>query len=696
MRSSICRIEAVLIVLLFFGKTFGQPAWYYQWGLLPDKEIDYFIGESSGERAYNHITELSRYNRQRNNSEFSGTLMESQYVVDKLKEYGLSDITIERFGKTESRQGVSGALWEVSPGYDKIADMADMPFLLASGSGNADVEAELVYIGDAFNGYLDKLDLTGKIVLTSARMGGLQNTMLQKGALGIISYYSPRPYENAIMMPEGGFYSRSAQTKMFGFNLPPRDGQVLRDRLLHGEKIRVHAIVKMRTDAVDIQVPTCIIPGTKPDMGEIIISAHLFEGYGIQGANDNISGSAAILETARVITKLISEGKIERPERTIRFIWVPEFTGTIPWVEAHKDLMKKTLCNFNLDMVGLSLSKYKSSFILHRTTYGNAHFINDVLENYYRFVGETNQINSVVSGTKFFKRIVAPSGTDDPFYYQIESSSGGSDHEVFDDWGVQVPGVLMITWPDPFYHTSQDRVDKCDPTQLKRVAFITAVSAYTIADADEDQAIDIAGEVYGNSNRRLGYQVSKSFDEVNKSGADNLIAVLKRAVGDIRGVVIGEGMTLRSVTELAPSSTRLKDLLEQQARALKDASEAQINNLIRTAGYRAEDFGMAKLTIVQSDEEKKASAIIPSLIADPRDLGYEGYLKKIENLTPETKTKYKVNNVADISEAARLVNGRNSILDIKYLIDCQNQNESSLSGLENYFNQLKAAGLIKL
>jgi hypothetical protein len=253
----------------------------------------------------------------------------------------------------------------------------------------------------------------------------------------------------------------------------------------------------------------------------------------------------------------------------------------------------------------------------------------------------------------------------------------------------------MITWPDPFYHTSMDRYDKCDPTQLKRVAFITAISAYTIASADEDLAINIAGEVYGNSNRRLGYQVSKSFDEVNKTGADKLIAVLKRAIGNIRGVALGEEMTLKSVSELAPSSERLKDLLEQQSKAIKDASEAQINNLIKTAGFRADDFGMPKLVVLSTDEERRAATKVPSLVIDPRDLGYEGYFEKISKLSQEVKDKYRATGVADVSEVAKLINGKNSLLDIKYLIDCQYKNESSLTGIENYLNQLKAAGIVK-
>jgi aminopeptidase YwaD len=253
----------------------------------------------------------------------------------------------------------------------------------------------------------------------------------------------------------------------------------------------------------------------------------------------------------------------------------------------------------------------------------------------------------------------------------------------------------MITWPDPFYHTSQDRVDKCDPTQLKRVAFITAISAYTIASADEDQAINIAGEVYGNATRRIGYQVTKSFDEVNKTGADKLPAVLKRAIGNIKGVALGEDMTLKSISELAPSSQRLKDLLEQQSKSLKDASEAQISNLIKTAGFRADDFGMVKITVIQTIEEKRAAGIIPSMVSDLRDLGYEGYNKKLDNLSQNIKDKYKVTGVADITEAAKMINGRNSLLDIKYLIDCQYKDESSLSGLENYLNRLKEAGIIR-
>ncbi len=184
----------------------------------------------------------------------------------------------------------------------------------------------------------------------------------------------------------------------------------------------------------ELQDPTAVIYGTDRDAGEVIFSAHLFEGYTKQGANDNISGSVVILDVARTLNTLIEEGRIPRPKRNIRFLWIPEFSGTGPWVNAHKELMGNTLCNINLDMVGLHLSKSHSFFCLMRTTFGNPHYLNDVMEHYYSYVGETNRemIHNRRAGG-FTKRIVPPSGSDDPFYYKIDPHYGSSDHEVFND-----------------------------------------------------------------------------------------------------------------------------------------------------------------------------------------------------------------------------------------------------------------------
>ena len=67
--------------------------------------------------------------------------------MDKLKEYGIESGKIERFGKTSTWKGLKGTLWEISPNRSKIVDYDDSPLFLASGSNNADVEAEMIWVG---------------------------------------------------------------------------------------------------------------------------------------------------------------------------------------------------------------------------------------------------------------------------------------------------------------------------------------------------------------------------------------------------------------------------------------------------------------------------------------------------------------------------------------------------------------------
>jgi aminopeptidase YwaD len=682
-------------MLLSTAQTYSQTAFYYQWGLLPEKTLDLLINESSGEQAFNTVFDISETVRKRTPGEYIGNLFESEYIVSKLRSYGPEEINVEKLGKTTIRVPVTGLLSEIRPGKDKIADAADVPFTLVSGI-TGETEGDLIYIGEAYTGDLDKMDLDGKIVLTSASTRSVLNMLVQKGVKGIVSYYSPRPGKSPILIPDQkGGSSRGNPQSIFIFNISPREGLVLRNRLQEGEKIVVHASLKFRTEEIDIQVPTCIIRGTEPGAGEIIISAHLFEGYGPQGANDNTCGSAAILETARTLSKLIADGKITRPRRSIRFIWVPEYSGTIPWVNAHSDIVKRTLCNINLDMVGLSLSRYKSYFVLHRSDFGNAHYLNDVMENYYRYVSENNQENSVISGSKFYKPIVAPSGTYDPFYYLIESTSGGSDHDVFNDFGVGVPGILMITWPDPFYHTSEDRVDKIDPTQLKRASFISAASAYTIASAGENEAIAIAGETYGNSARRLGYQISMANDEINKANADTLVFLMKRSLGRIRGVAISEAMTLNSVIELAPSNQYLKDMIGEMTKSITDMADAAGKSLLKTGAHMASDFGMPPLVITVTREERDAASMVPKLTETRKGTGYDILDKKLEKIDPEIKKKFPVAGRVDTYEAALCTNGKNSLLDIKYLLDAQGKYTCSLSDIINLFRRFESAGIIK-
>ncbi|MFA6484206.1 MAG: M28 family peptidase, partial [Bacteroidales bacterium] len=689
-------IMAVMFAALT-ASSVAQFVPHYQWTLLDKKLMDLMIGEASGETALAHDIEMGGYTRDRLTREYQTVLWESQYIMDKLKEYGITDSRLERFGDMKPTwDGISGELWEVSPGLKKLADYKDQVAMLVQGSQNADIEAELVWIGDARKSDYDSTALAGKIVVTYASPGQVQSLITKYGAVGVLSFNSPRPLADPVQMPYSSMGGRGGAAKGFGFQMPPREGYFLRDRLVRGEKIRVHAKVKSTTENVDLQVPTCVLPGTDPAAGEIIFSAHIFEGVVKQGANDDLSGGACLLEMARMLNTLYNDGRLPRPARSVRFIWVPEFSGTGPWVNAHKDIMEKTLCNINLDMVGILLSQSQSFFNLERTTFGNPHYINDVMENYFRYVGETNRTSLVLSGREgYLNRIVAPSGSDEPFYYAIEGHYGASDHEVFNDWAVGVPAVMMITWPDLYYHTSQDLSDKLDPTQLKRCCVIGAASAYTIASADAGMAGKIAGEVFSNSIRRLGMQQGRSIDELSKLKAENLVSGYKRIRGYIEGALLNETETVETTLELAPKDANLIATVALQTAQLKKLAEGQLLVLDQEMKQLSAKLGTPAIVLKPDELEKKAATVIPVTTPKVKEAGYGEYRKFMPQMTREQMTA-TYRDIANTSELERLCNGKHNAIQIKQMLDTQYAKETSLKAVLDYVEILKTAGLIVL
>jgi hypothetical protein len=79
----------IVSVLFPFLNVFSQYSSNYQYTLLPPKVINELIGASSGDRAMLHIINLAGYNRPRTDNEFLGYPLETDYLLEKLKEYGL-------------------------------------------------------------------------------------------------------------------------------------------------------------------------------------------------------------------------------------------------------------------------------------------------------------------------------------------------------------------------------------------------------------------------------------------------------------------------------------------------------------------------------------------------------------------------------------------------------------------------------
>ena len=691
-----CKLTLTLVLSLIVANLMGQEyTGPFTHSLMSEKVYDLIVGESSGDRAFYYIMDIAPYERDRKSADYKGLFMESVYVVDKLKAAGFEDAKTEIVGKSKTWDGVSADVWEVSPNTAKLADYRDLAAMLGQGSQNADVTAELAWVGRGTQAEIDAADLKGKIAVTEASASRVHDLAVKAGAVGIISYYSPRPLVDPIQIPNSGI--RGGENATFCINLTPRDGYVLRDRLLRGEKITVKAKIEATTEETNIEVPTCVIKGANENAEEIILCAHLYEGYVKLGANDNISGSAALIEVARTLNQLIESGQIERPARSIRFIWIPEFQGSIPWAQQNKEILSRTLCNINLDMVGLWLSKSQSFYCLHRTTMGNPHYLNDVAESFYHYMGATNKsfVATGMGRPDALKPVVSVTGSRDPFYYSINAHYGASDHEVFSDWGVQAPGVIMITWPDNYYHTSGDRPEICDPTQLHRAIVLAAASAYTIADADAQDAVKIASEVAANGVKRMSIKMKQNLAAMNDASADEFAALYRAAKFNQDAMLNNEIATLGTVLELAPASASLKELVATMQESVKAAWAANNKNIDAAMKVKAAALGVAPFKgVTLTAAEKAASKIYPKSTAKVKEFGY-GVLNSVPR---DLMAKYgfaQRGAVKNGGEIAKLTtNGTNSILDIKKMLDAQFPAADSLETVTKYIEMLKEAGLV--
>ncbi|MFC1562088.1 M28 family peptidase [candidate division KSB1 bacterium] len=693
----------LLITLILSVSAGAQITPYFQWSLLPPEQLDEIVGEASGETAWNTIMETGGYNKDRQPSEYRGTFYETQYVYDQLRLYGVADAQIVRFPGGEVWDAVKGELWEVSPNRVKLASYKDMTAMLVNGSSSADVTAELAWVGGGSSDEIAQADVRGKIVVTDGSVSSVHSTAcIEQGALGVIAINNSRPLFDPLQLPWSRLGGRGGGQAKFGFMIPPREGQYLIRRLRAGQTITVHAQVETTTQPYDLQDIVCTIPGTDRNAGEVIFSAHLFEGYVKQGANDNKSGSAGILEAARVLHRLVEEGRLPRPRRTIRFLWGPEFSGTGPWVVANKDIMERTLCNINMDMVGEWLSLNQAFFCLMRTSYGNPHYINDVAENYFRYVGESNRerLQNRGGSDAIPNRIMAPTGSDEPFYYSIETHYGASDHEVFNDWGVQVPGVMFIAWPDKWYHTSGDRIDKSDPTQMKRVAVIGAATAYTIANADDKMTVKIAGEITSNGARRLGHQYIRGLEELNNATAATLAEAYKTANVYISTAIAIEKETLESVLELAVNRNIVSSYVQEQIENIDEIGKRHLSALETHMKTTAQLLGTSEVRVEWTELEQRAARIIPKPTPKIKENGYRGYQQAIaeaQGVSPqEGQQRGRGGGFRNAGELHLLIDGQHSALDIKNMLDAQNANKADMQQILDYLEILQRAGMIEM
>jgi hypothetical protein len=290
--------------------------------------------------------------------------------------------------------------------------------------------------------------------------------------------------------------------------------------------------------------------------------------------------------------------------------------------------------------------------------------------------------------------MVAPTGTDDPFYWNAEAYLGASDHAVFNNFTVRVPGILLNNWPDHYYHTSNDRPWVCDPTQLKRSIFLTAASAYSIASADGQGAMKIAGEVMGNAAHRMGHRLTIGSDRIASATAGTLAGEYQRALFDYQAVSMNEKETLMSVAELIKGETEMNKVLSSFATSLTVQSDAGVKILEQQMVARSKMLGIKPVSKSQSAIEKQLAGMKPSVTPTAMAAGYSGYRPMMANVPADFVASHNYSRVRNIHEVILLANGKRTALDIMKMLDVQYPEQCGEEHFMNALAVLKEAGIV--
>jgi hypothetical protein len=300
------------------------------------------------------------------------------------KEYGFSNVVIEDYPTGQTWQPVVGELWTTAPKSIKLYDIHDIPESLASTNANSDISGDLVGIGQGTAQDIEVKDLKGKFALALAPggLGATYTRAVAAGAIGVIGISAIGAGDRATDFPtEIVSTTVNAQPNTAAWAVAPRVARELETLLNRGQKVTIRSITKSEQVPNKQEIVHAEIPGDGSTTQEVAIGGHLFESYIKQGANDDNSGCALTLEIGRAYLKLIADGKLPRPKRTINFQWVQEISGTNAWFNAHPDKQKVIIGDLNFDMEGLRLTQSRSYWVLHRTPDTFPSYINDIAQS---------------------------------------------------------------------------------------------------------------------------------------------------------------------------------------------------------------------------------------------------------------------------------------------------------------------------
>ena len=651
--------------------------------LVPEETLRQIAEETSGAAARRNLDTITLQHRMRTGTQFD---IATQHIYDTLKSYGLDAVEFlsypadgtTMFGTQRSRplwDVRSAELWEIeeidgeTSRVRRLGDWDSVPLSLAQDSLSADITTTLVDVGDGTSDddYRDKV-VQGRLVLTESQPEAVVELAVGKyGAAGIISY---APNQKSAWWKEDenlvrwGHLDSFPKTKSFGFMISLGEARKLQQRMAAGEEIMFHAKVNASHRQGEYRFVTAAIQGTDKAHEDIHYTCHL--DHPRPGANDNASGCMAILETARTLNALISNGVLPRPARTLRFLWPAEIEGSIMYLSQHEDA-SHIKANIHMDMVGGG-PVTKAVFRISGGPMSVPSFISDLGHEIGHFVNE--QTEKFASGEDVEFPLYSREGGKEPLMALMEGLDMGSDHDVFFEGTWRIPGLYLHDWPDRYIHTNFDLAANIDPTKLKRSAFIGAVIGWFLANMAEDDVPAVLAMLKRNALAR---------------GSELLEQRAALSDSDAAAVTEVQMMWERGKVE------SLANFAELEKRQLGDAIDfiAEIGELVAIS--QPADSGEINSTVYERNSKVKGPM---------HGFGYDYIVDKLsaERYTELALTSYQGRRGSGrlyTYEALNLVNGRRSVSEIRDWLTAE-LGEVPVEHVAEYLGAVESIGVIRV
>jgi len=400
----------------------------------------------------------------------------AERCAEQMRLAGLSDVEVEAFpadGQTQwsgwramKAWNVTAArLWMTEPRRELLADWDQKPQCVVMYSGPCRAEGELV----EWNGELD-VDLSGKVPFTHHRINDVFPQMRQLGVTAVLSdFIGTLPgVRDASDLPDDVRWENSAIRTGYGafsgFQLTPRQGEMLRDLLRNGP-VHVRFEIDSAVEEGIFKSATGIIPGAERPEEEMLFVSHLYE----PGANDNASGVGVGLELARSLNDAIRDGTIPRPRRSIRFLFNWEGYGLYAWMHKHRQRVPTILGGLNIDEIGVDQAKGRSVVHLFMPPAANPSAIGDLTVHLCR-------------------EILSP---------RIRWKSVADRAEIINDTITADPNIdvvlpCLIQYPSRNYHSSADTPDTLCPETMAAIGLLSGTHLAFLAGAGPREAAYLA------------------------------------------------------------------------------------------------------------------------------------------------------------------------------------------------------------